>query len=314
MVGRGGGAADARAIGPEGAGDVAVLNIRAFDADRGRLKDIVDVDVTDMSTMASVSRRQGVSGATAVKVSGLTPGRLYRVQVFPLRHRPVGVFERATNVRDLEVDVFCPVHPDRVTEVVFPKYANLPAALRSVLQVSRLEEHAESGVALYDGLDAIGRSGLLNLFYKMENTVVAGKTMWSFVRDVYRIRGDRIYANVAADFRDAVKSAVTGGLFEKVNGSLHTPPEGYALASSFKHTLFRAGGLQLTFFASTSAAQPGGPPSFRVDADIDDAAGLGHVFQVLRNWIGDRDTHPFDIHQILTFHQKLQPGYRLKTV
>ena len=46
-----------------------------------------------------------------------------------------------------------------------------------------------------------------------------------------------------------------------------------------------------------------------VDMDIDDAAGLAHVFQVLRNALTDRPTHPYDIHQILIAYQRLDPGY-----
>ena len=46
-----------------------------------------------------------------------------------------------------------------------------------------------------------------------------------------------------------------------------------------------------------------------VDIDIDDAGGLGHVFQVLRNFLTRRQTHPFDIHEILVYRQKLDPGY-----
>jgi hypothetical protein len=47
-----------------------------------------------------------------------------------------------------------------------------------------------------------------------------------------------------------------------------------------------------------------------VDVDIDDAAGLGHVFQVLRNTLTGRPTHPYDIHEILVSYQQLDPGYR----
>ena len=88
-----------------------------------------------------------------------------------------------------------------------------------------------------------------------------------------------------------MKSAVATGLFKKADSSQHTPPEGFHDAGSFK--THGDGNLQLTFFGDSGA-----PPRFRVDADIDDAAGIGHVFQVLRNWICG-DTHPYDIHQIL---------------
>ena len=125
------------------------------------------------------------------------------------------------------------------------------------------------------------------------------------MNDLYRIRGDRIFANVAPTFRDAVRNAEAIGLFEKVSGALHTPPLGFADAGSFK-TRERHGVLQITFFVSTMP-----PMTFKADLDIDDAGGVGHVFQVLRNFFTDSPTHPYDIHQLLTFHQRIRPPYNL---
>jgi hypothetical protein len=98
--------------------------------------------------------------------------------------------------------------------------------------------------------------------------------------------------------RDLVAAAIASELFRDVPGGMHEPPVGYGPAGSFK-TGERHGNLQLTFFSSL---QP--PPTFKVDADIDDAAGLGHVFQVLRNTLTRGTTHPYDIHQILVFRQE----------
>jgi len=42
---------------------------------------------------------------------------------------------------------------------------------------------------------------------------------------------------------------------------------------------------------------------------IDDAGGLEHVFQVLRNKLSGRPTHPYSIHEILVKFQQLDPGY-----
>jgi hypothetical protein len=36
------------------------------------------------------------------------------------------------------------------------------------------------------------------------------------------------------------------------------------------------------------------------------------VFQVLRNQLTNRPTHPYDIHELLHFYQKLDPGYSLE--
>ena len=299
---------------------MATFNIRAFDVERQLLDDVIDVRVFELPGDRTVVHRFGLDGKKTIRVTRLKPGRDYGVQVFPLRHRPVGVVQRAPDTSaPANVHVFCPVHPLRVTRPEFPGYAALPAEVTAVLERSTLEREtgtppgpsargATPGEQLYNGLDSTARAGLLNVSAKMRNTIAGGLDMWSFVTDVYRIRGDRIFANVHLSFRDHVRSAAAGQIFEQVSGSLHTPPPGFVHADSFKHLAFQAGILQLTFFASAAA-----PLQFKVDADIDDAGGIGHVFQVLRNFLTSTDTHPYDIHQILQFHQLIDPGYDLPT-
>jgi hypothetical protein len=299
---------------------VATFNIRAFDVERNQLDDVIDVRVFELPGEKTVAHKFGLEGKKTVKVTRLAPGRDYGIQVFPLRHRPVAVVQRAPDTATpANVHVFCPVHPLRVTRPRFPEFSALPADLTVVLDRSTLEREADmpsppsrratsSGHQLYDGLDDTARAGLLNLYAKMKNTIVGGLDTWSFVNDLYRVRGDRIFANVQRSFRDQVRSAAAAQVFEKVSGSLHTPPPGFEHADSFKHQAFQAGILQLTFFAS---AVP--PLEFKVDADIDDAGGIGHVFQVLRNFLTSGETHPYDIHEILLFHQLIAPGYDLPT-
>ncbi|MPZ19637.1 MAG: hypothetical protein GEV06_17210 [Luteitalea sp.] len=294
---------------------MAAFNIRAHDANRKRLDDRIDVLVRDLTSGQIVANERDKKGTSTVKIDGLTPRRVYSVQLFPLRHRPVGAVQQAPHEpRPANVHLFCPVHPGRVIEVTFPSYGALLHELSDVLDRSVLEAGGPSagvgsskGQGLYDGLEPIPKAGLLNVFTKMSNTVTGGRAMWSFVTDVYRVRGDRIFANVTKDFRDHVKSAVSAGDFSPVSDKLHTPPPGFASAGSFKHERFPAGVLQLTFFSSVNDLK------FKLDADIDDAGGLGHVFQVLRHWRTDSETSPYDIHQILTFHQLLDPGYQLVT-
>jgi hypothetical protein len=108
--------------------------------------------------------------------------------------------------------------------------------------------------------------------------------------------------DVPQELREETKNSALGGLFNGVSGSLHHPPAGFDLAGSFK-TSDRYGNLQLTFFSEGS--------NWRADVDIDDAGGLEHVFQVARNRVSGQPTHPFDIHEILVVHQRLNPGYDL---
>lgn len=296
---------------------MAALNLRFLDAARRPLDDQVDVDVTRLRTNEQVVRVRNHEGRKKLSIKDLVPGETYVVRSFPMRHRPVSQFAMIpSGNKPLELELCSPVHPQRVDEVQFPEYAKLDAALRGVLERSTLERDAalpplavvvdtSPGQLLYESLTRIERAGLLNLFCKMSNTPLGDVTTWAYLTDVYRIRGDRIFANVQLEFRDRVKNAVAGGGFMEVDGSLHTPPQGFCSAGSFK-SRDRYGNLQLSFFASVDQ-----PLKFRIDADIDDAAGIEHAFQVLDHWVTHDTTHPFDIHQILTFHQRLDVGYSL---
>lgn len=290
------------------------LNLRLFDADRRVLTGPADIEITHLRNGTRVVDQQAADASAPVKVTNLEMGAVYEIRVFPVRHRPVGQLATVGGGAATNVHLFCPVHPDRA-RAVFPDYDALPGELRTVLERSRLETDPAAvaplptadvtGRLLFDGMTDLQKAGLLNVFRKMTATRVGPSLAWDFVTDVYRSRGDRIFANVTVEFRDHVKSEVSGGRFEKVSGAAHTPDGGFEHADSFK-TGESLGNLQLTFFCSTDA-----PKRFRVDADIDDARGIGHAFQVLRNFVTDGQTHPYDIHQVMTFHQRLRPGYDL---
>ena len=63
--------------------------------------------------------------------------------------------------------------------------------------------------------------------------------------------------------------------------------------------------------ANAAARGEIGADQWLADIDIDDANGIAHMFQVLRNAITGRPTHPFDVHELLVSYQKLDPGYAL---
>lgn len=297
---------------------MSTLNIRILNAGRTPLDDTVDVDVTLMRTNEQKARVRNHSGRKKLTVKDLAGGETYLLKVFPMRHRPVGRFVMAPpGAKPLTVDVVCPVHPQRVADVEFPDYNALDNALRGVLERSTLERDAalpplppgdaarSPGRMLYESLTRIECAGLMNLFSKMSHTPVGDVTAWSYVTDVYRVRGDRIFANVTLEFRDRVKNAQAGGGFKEAPELLHTPGPGFEPAGSFK-TREIYGNLQLSFFSSTTA-----PLRFEVDADIDDAGGIEHAFQVLEHFFTHGETHPYDIHEILLFYQQIDPGYGL---
>jgi hypothetical protein len=279
---------------------MGAILVRVGNASRKPLDDLMDIQVVATRTDAIVASMSGVAGNKSVKVNGLVEREPYLVKVFPMRHRPVAQFAFAgTNAKPTAVQLYAPIHPERVRSATFPRYDKLHPDLKRVLESSTVEGTEGQGQALYDGLSNVQKAGLFNLFTKMLTFGFDDRrSVWSFVDRLFRVRADRIFADVQPALRDLVKSAVASDRFREVSGSLHTPPLGYASAGSFK-TPEHYGNLQLTFFSSLEP-----PLTFKVDADIDDAAGLGHVFQVIRNSVTDGTTHPYDIHEILVYRRK----------
>lgn len=269
--------------------------LRVCDAARRPLAEPFVLKVFESQSLRCV--RAVTSTTATVQVDGLRPAP-YLVQVFPLTHRPVSQFV----VDQGRTDLFTPLDPDRVTTATFPAWDALPAALQGVLIASALEGSSVSGRALYDLLTDVQRAGLLNLHTKMAHEALNDEVrVWSYVIGLYRIRQDRIFATVQSGLRDLVKSSPR---FQPVPGVLHTPPPGFQHAGSFK-TTDPYGNLHLTFFCTPDL-------QFRIDADIDNAAGVGHVFQVFSHALAGGTTHPYDIHQILTFRQDVTMPYTLE--
>jgi hypothetical protein len=245
--------------------------------------------------------------AKRLAIGGLdsSNGGRYLVQVFPTRYRPEGLFMRILEDQKLAHTFTLVPEPNRVTSVIFPPFGDLGADLKSLLETSSVEgDEDKSGEALYQGLGDLRRAGLLNLYAKMKATRFDdGRDAFSYVTSLTRVRGERFFADVRVDFRDAVKNSVHSKLFEEVPGVLHKM-DGFELDDSFK-TGDPSGNLQLTFFRKAD------PIRFRVDADIDRSKGLEHVFDVISHTITNTDTHPYDVHAILLIDQKIDTGYRL---
>jgi hypothetical protein len=287
---------------------MGAIIVRVLSASRRPLDDRLDIEVSSTRSDATVARVKDVSGTSPVRITGLAETDLYRIQVFPRRHRPVTqVAFAGPDDSPSTVELHSPIHPSGVRSVRFPAYADLPRPLTRVLEQSTVDGIPGSGDALYAALTDVQKAGLLNLFSKMTGSTFSdGRTVWSFVDGVYAVRPDRIFVDVDPALRERVSEAVVANTFREVSGSLHEPPSTYCQAGSFK-TTDPYGNLQLTFFCTTGDE----PISYKVDADIDDAAGIGHAFQVIRNWVTDGTTHPYDIHQILVFRQDVSLPYEL---
>jgi hypothetical protein len=252
-----------------------------------------------------VRKAKDVSASAAIGIDGLhrDPQGLYELQVFASSYYPVGRFVTIPASGAAQVTMKMPIIADRA-QGIFPPYDALDERIRGVLERSANVKSHEglSGRALYDALLDPEKGGLLNIATKSFVTKFSngGELLPHLTID--EIRGDRCFVSVPEALVDQMPTLVQDHAFHPVNGSLHHPPPGFTPAGSYK-TFDPFGNLQLTFFKDGTGCV--------ADVDIDDAAGLGHVFQVLRNTITKEPTHPYNIMQILLESQKLDPGYSL---
>ena len=256
-----------------------IIKIRS--AEREALEDKVRILVYRQRDRA-LEAEHTVDGTTILRVEGLSPSELYTVRVFPERYRPVAGFARG----EQEIVLHTPVKPESVKRI-------------SVYRLGALERMIASPGELEDEQLA----GALNIWAKMEVTPLSEGVVSDYVSRISRINQDRIWFTPSPWLRTALTlSPLTE--FRTAPAALHGF-RGYKPIDSFKSDDI-CGNLQLTFLESTER-----PGELLVDADIDEASGIRHLFQVLRNTITGRLTHPYDVHQVLTFHQKIDPGYRL---
>lgn len=281
----------------------ARLRLELVDVYGKPLKEKVDIILRHQVLGEVMKVSENVTGK--IEVTGLrgAPQGLYRIDIDPPSYQYVSRFInlKASGVTPLKVTF--PIDPSKVRKVNFPAYGGLPDDLKTLLEGSDkvLSFEGRKGRDLYHSLDDIRKAGLLNIAAKTRATPLTnGGTVLPHVREIKEIRGDRFFSVVPKVLREETKNSVSAGLFRKVSGALHHPPAGFSDAGSFK-TTDHYGNLQLTYFMKGDDCVS--------DIDIDDAAGIEHLFQVVRNKLSGDPTHPYNIHQILVGHQQLDPGY-----
>jgi hypothetical protein len=287
---------------------MATLNLDLIDVYGERIGDTVDVRI-DQPSLHDVPRMlPNAKASKTIPIKGLpmTQGGAYRLTLFPHKYRAVSRFVMVNSDAPKTLEIPMAVDPARVIKCVCPKYQSLSPSLQNVLQNSSIEGNEETkGQQLYAALDDYRRAGLLNISAKMQVATFKNmKNPLDYISGLYRLRGDRFFAFVAKELRDETINSQNYHLFHEAPEAAHTPPGDFMHAGSYK-TYDAYGNLQLTFFSNPSTLE------FRLEADIDDAQGIGHVFQVLDHLLTDHETNPYDIHEILLKHQHLDPGYKL---
>lgn len=272
-----------------------------------RIDERIDVSLKH-NVLSQAVHKKDHRGTQRLRITGLdsTQGGTFHVLVFPVRYRPVSQFIRVLEGKTVQHTFVLPVDPNRVTDVKFPEYDDLGDDLKTALQTSSVEgNETVQGKDLYKALDNPRKAGLLNVYTKMKKTVFENeRDAFSYVSSFTRIRAQRFFAKVKKELRDEVKNSIASNLFHEVSGALHTPPPGFSSADSFK-TRDKYGNLQLSFFSKPETLE------FIIDADIDDAQGIEHIFQVIRPWLTGKNTNPYDVHEILLAYQKIDPMYKL---
>lgn len=281
------------------------LRLDLVDVHGERLAERVDIFLRHQ-TRAELRAARQVDASKRILIKDLyaAPQGLYSLHIDPPSYLPVGWFVNVAASGITDRRIVLPVDPAKVIRVTFPAYDELPDAAQALLENSSgvLDFAGRQGSALYDGLDDIRRAGLLNIVAKSDVTRFRPEaSVLSYFHELRELRGDRFFVVVSHELRENVRNSVPDDLFEPVSGLLHRPPDGFERAGSFK-TRDPFGNLQLSFFVRDG--------TWIADVDIDDAAGIGHVFQVVRNAVTGRPTHPYDIHQILIHRQAVDPGYR----
>ncbi|MFB3779037.1 MAG: hypothetical protein ACE141_15575 [Bryobacteraceae bacterium] len=267
----------------------ANLALQLADLRGDSIRDIVRVELAAVSDATRYCNRERVQGELTLTGIACDPNPLYRLTVSPDCYRPRQVFVTLKPGQTVTRELAFPVEPAKVRRVLAPPYEFLPPPLRSILEP-----------AAYAGLRPLQLACLLNLAAKTSATLLGdGRSCLDHLNGIVKIQQDRILARTRAALEEETSQSP---LFRRVSGRLHPPPPGYRPARSYK-TMDKHGNLQLTFFRRGEAGD-----DYLVDADIDEARSIQHVFEVARNAIAGR-THPYNVREILIATQGIDPGY-----
>jgi hypothetical protein len=264
------------------------------------LTDILDHDLDDHTlieladTRGSCRYRNQEQVQRTLILDGIprSPAALYRVRIAPLRYRPRQFFVPLKEGEIASRRIAFPVEPNKVAGIQAPPHSRLAPALQRLLPETT-----------YASLAPLPKACLLNVAAKAAATILGGGAacLDHWVR-ILSVQQDRLLIRTSTALEEA---AALSPLFENADALLHTAPAGYRRTRSFK-TKDAHGSLQLTFFQSREAGE-----DYLVDADIDEAQGLEHLFEVMRNAVTG-PTNPYNVREILIAAQGIDPGYRFR--
>ncbi len=168
----------------------------------------------------------------------------------------------------------------------------------------------------YLALEPAAKMAFLNLGAKLRDTRINGVSLLSFVLGVRLVRVDRLFLYMRSEIKQLIQDSADFASAPGHKAPKNVPVTLPAHPDSWKHMMFGAGNLQLSFskeaepFPANTTKQ-----AFSVDADIDLERGLLHVAEFLDNKFihPSRKTNQTLVYALL-FSQGIITNYTLDPV
>lgn len=285
------------------------------------LQAAVDIDLDPLPPPAGAggSRMHAsvkMGNASQVKLGDIEciggPGTRYMITVRSKNYCPYSFFQMVTSDRVLQasdsVDLW--VDPSRVKGIKGPKFQDLEPRQQRLLETARMFQMlpedqdlmGKSGAKLYNALGPLRQACFLNILKKAAHRGTTANCA-KFIRSLILCRQDRFFAMVEPEIQDFLRNSE---LFKSAPNTLHEPLPDFQMEESFKSRDPHAN-LQVTLMRHATGNL------MAADIDIDEASGIEHGFEVIRNAVFQDRTNPYLIHQFLIaadpIEKTLDPGY-----
>lgn len=288
---------------------MASIKLVLTDAAGNDLADHLTIELFSIHSSDHFQVNTDINGSVQVNDIDISSGPFFRLMIWPVNHRVMQAFVSLSEKRVTKFTAAVPVDPAQVKGITAPEFLALPKAPATILNQSQVPNFSGGAGAFLNGPElwtAMDRYPLLkacflNITAKSASTLLPDSSrVLDHMLGMVRIEQDRLFIGITPDL---VEETSHSNAFQSVSAALHAPLPGYQILSSYK-TFDRYGNLQLTFQRKGDTGT-----DYVCDVDIDDAQGIEHIFQVVRNSISG-PTNPYDIHDIL-LQQKpaVDPGY-----
>jgi hypothetical protein len=197
-----------------------------------------------------------------------------------------------------------------------PVSSNLNEGYKRLVDAGSPMVKSGTGLAEADYL-ALGpaeKMAFLNIHAKLRNTRLNGVPLLSFVEKVGYVSDDRLFLYMRAEAKKLVDDSPDFASAPG-HGIPDIPIKFPAHPDSWKHTLFGAGNLQISFSKAAGPLSKESPTQvFSVDADVDLERGLAHVAEWLDNKVHSSKNTDQTLVYALLFSQGIIPYYTLDPI